>query len=204
MSKSTQEERRHRKNAKKQQDTFVEDDIPDEEKIRLIKETGLFKSLNDAEREQRPSGEKSAEDEGEEDPNFGFTFQAFLYTIPLSAVYTLMDILVHRQYSEDVVFWPFVTRIAKVAPILWIFVYFSNSRVNRPWMQFLMFIGSIACGSYLIYVVNKVSYYGVMRRCPPLATLWVYFVVQLKLVPSILSLVAVYLYFQFGDSNFRI
>ncbi|CAG8612796.1 15750_t:CDS:2 [Gigaspora rosea] len=133
------------------------DDIPEEEKLRLIKSTGLFNKL-EAENERREQIDQN-------DPfNYGFTFQAFLYTIPLCAVYSMLDVVVHRQYNEDVSFIPFSARVIKMAP------------------------SSILCGSHLIWVINKASYYGVMRRCPSLATLWVYFIVQLRLLPSVLSL----------------
>ncbi len=90
------------------------------------------------------------------------------------------------------------------AIVIWIFVYFTNKYVEKYWIQLSMFFGSLICGSCLIYIVNKSSYFGVMRRCPPLATLWVYFVMQLKLIPSVLSLIMVFLYFKFGDPNFKL
>jgi hypothetical protein len=65
-------------------------------------------------------------------------------------------------------------------------------------MQAFMFLGSIGCGCYLIYIFNKISYYGVMRKCPPISTLWIYFVLQLNLIPSALSLLFVYLFFWLG------
>ncbi|CAI2162629.1 5363_t:CDS:2 [Funneliformis geosporum] len=144
------------------------DDIPDDEKMRLINESGIKEMFEKIEPVRQ---EKTLEEYLDHGP----TFQAFLYTIPLCSVYTVMDILVHRQYNEDVSIFPFSTRVLKIAP------------------------SSIGCGCYLIYVLNKISYYGVMRRCPPLATLWIYFVIQLNLWPSVLSLVFVYLFFRIGE-----
>ena len=101
-----------------------EDDIPDEEKLRLIRETGImdkFKNVeivdvNKALRENKNKSMKGNDDvsssnsnrEDEEDDPFkyGYTFQAFLYTIPLCATYSMMDILVHKQYNQDfLLFW---------------------------------------------------------------------------------------------------
>ncbi|CAG8502681.1 19761_t:CDS:1 [Racocetra fulgida] len=88
----------------------VIDDIPEEETLRLIKSTGLLNTFKEAERER-------SEQRDEDDPNnYGFTFQAFLYTIPLCAVYSMMDIVVHKQYNEDVTFIPFSTRVIKISP----------------------------------------------------------------------------------------
>ncbi|RGB26955.1 hypothetical protein C1646_719900 [Rhizophagus diaphanus] len=172
------------------------DDIPDDEKMRLIKESGIFKTLNQVETERQ---ERSSVVEEDDDPYaHGPIFKAFIYTIPLCSVYSVMDILVHRQYNEDVSFLPFSARVLKMAPILWFFVYYTNKNVNKTWMQAFMFLGSIVCGSYMIYIFNKISYSGVMRKCPPVSTLWIYFVLQLNLLPSALSLVFVFLFFWIG------
>ncbi|CAG8513039.1 3534_t:CDS:2 [Paraglomus occultum] len=173
---------RARKNAKKKDPV---DDIPEEEKIRLIKETGLLKNFEKVEFNQT----------GVEDEYYGWTFLAFLYTIPLCSVYCVMDIMVHRQYNQDVEFMPFFVRVAKMSPILWVFVYFSNKYCHRPLVQFAMFLGSIFCGCYVVYLLQKAPYLGVMRRCPPLSTLWTYFVAQLRLPPAVLSLLSVLVYY---------
>nr|CAG8553865.1 10030_t:CDS:2 [Entrophospora candida] len=183
--------------------TYADDDIPDDEKLRLIKETGImnnFKNVeivdvNKALKENKfntGKGNDGDNDDDDDDPfKYGYTFQAILYTIPLCATYSMMDILVHKQYNQDVLFDELIIKLVKIIP-------------KKNWIQIPMFFGSILCGSYLIYIVNKSSYYGVMRRCPPLATLWIYFVMQLRLTPSVFSLIMVYLYFRYGDPNFKI
>ncbi|CAG8563795.1 2014_t:CDS:2 [Ambispora gerdemannii] len=214
------EERRNRKKAGNSNNVAVTasdhydpniDDIPDSEKFRLIEQSGLFKDLSSTQREildlksdKNSSSSKLEVIRQDEEPHFGWGFQAILYTIPLCSVYSVMDILIHRQFNEDPTFWPFFTRVVKIAPIVYLLVYFTNKNLTKPWLQFLMFIGSIGCGCHLIWVINKVSYFGVMRRCPPLATLWIYFVAQLRLFPAVVSLITVYLYFRFGDPHFKI
>ncbi|CAG8444173.1 14354_t:CDS:2 [Ambispora leptoticha] len=213
------EERRNRKKAGNSDNVVLTasdqydpdiDDIPDSEKFRLIEQSGLFKNLSSTQREKlNLKSDKSSSSsmpklevirqDTDEEPHFGWGFQAILYTIPLCSVYCVMDILIHRQFNEDVTFWPFFNRVIKIAPI-----YYTNKNLTKPWLQFLMFIGAIGCGCYLIWVINKVSYFGVMKRCPPLATLWIYFVAQLRLLPAVISLITVYLYFRFGDPNFKI
>nr|CAG8576595.1 10677_t:CDS:2 [Entrophospora candida] len=175
--------------------TYADDDIPDDEKLRLIKETGIMNNFKNVEIVDVNKALKE---------NKFNTGKAILYTIPLCATYSMMDILVHKQYNQDVLFDELIIKLVKIIPIVWIFVYFTNKYVEKNWIQIPMFFGSILCGSYLIYIVNKSSYYGVMRRCPPLATLWIYFVMQLRLTPSVFSLIMVYLYFRYGDPNFKI
>ena len=94
---------RARKKAKNEDSV---DDIPEEEKIRLIKETGLLKNFEKVEFEQTDV----------EDEYYDWTFLAFLYTIPLCSVYCVMDIMVHKQYNQDVEFMPFFVRVAKMSP----------------------------------------------------------------------------------------
>lgn len=89
------------------------DDIPDDEKMRLIKESGIFKTLKQAETDRQ---EQSLTEVVDDPFAYGPTFQAFLYTIPLCSVYSIMDILVHRQYNQEVSFFPFSTRVLKIAP----------------------------------------------------------------------------------------
>jgi hypothetical protein len=90
------------------------DDIPDDEKMRLIKESGIFKTLKQAEADRQERSSVAVETD---DPYaHGPIFKAFIYTIPLCSVYSVMDILVHRQYNEDVSFLPFSIRVLKIAP----------------------------------------------------------------------------------------
>jgi hypothetical protein len=98
------------------------DDIPDDEKFRLIKESGLFKNFKKAAPDQFNSSSINnfsgtvLKESHDDEPHPDHWFQAFLYTIPMCSVYTVMDILVHRQFNEDVTFWPFFIRLLKVAP----------------------------------------------------------------------------------------
>jgi hypothetical protein len=47
---------------------------------------------------------------------------------------------------------------------------------------------SVAAGCYLIYVSNRHGYLAVMRRAPPLATLWIWSVMELELPLAVLAL----------------
>ena len=97
------------------------DNIPDDEKMRLIKESGIFKTLKQAEVDRQ-------EQSIAEDPySYGPTFQAFIYTIPLCSIFAIMDIIVHRQYNEEVSFFPFSTRVLKIAPSKSVIMYVFNT-----------------------------------------------------------------------------
>jgi hypothetical protein len=53
---------------------------------------------------------------------------------------------------------------------------------------------SIAAGCYIVKSVNKHGYYFVMKRTPPLGTLWIWAVIEMDIPGAMLSLVGVGLY----------
>jgi hypothetical protein len=53
---------------------------------------------------------------------------------------------------------------------------------------------SIAAGCYIVKAVNVYGYYFVMKKTPPLGTLWIWAVIEMGLVESLLSLAGVYAY----------
>lgn len=46
---------------------------------------------------------------------------------------------------------------------------------------------SVAAGCYVVKSVNEYSYYFVMKRMPPVGTIWVWSVVEMGLLESVLS-----------------
>lgn len=64
--------------------------------------------------------------------------------------------------------------------------------------QTVMALCSILVGSFLMYTLRHSPSLGQMMRAPGLATVWVYFVVQLDLLPAVITLAAVGIYYYFG------
>ncbi|KAI9625849.1 hypothetical protein H4Q26_016097 [Puccinia striiformis f. sp. tritici PST-130] len=58
----------------------------------------------------------------------------------------------------------------------------------------LLFGLSTIGGSYMVYIMNRLSYLLVMRRVPPLGALWIYSVVRMHLSHAVLSLLLVALW----------
>jgi len=50
---------------------------------------------------------------------------------------------------------------------------------------------SIACGCWIIHMVNKAGYYAVMKRAPPVGTLWIWTAVEMELLWLVASCTAV-------------
>ena len=71
-------------------------------------------------------------------------------------------------------------------------------RSGRLPTQMLFFVMSIGAGCWLIRAVNLEGYFFVMKQAPPLGTLWVWSVIEMKLGWAVASLVAVGSYLWLG------
>ena len=133
-----------------------------------------------------------------EDDLIGPLGEALFYAITLTMLHFTLDVLVHQQYREEIGWSMIVQRTIITFPILAVLVYVFHPHASAVWAQ-VTFLGlSIAAGSYLIYSSNEESYFAVMKRAPPLGTLWVWSVIEMRLEAALLSVVAVIGYFWWG------
>jgi hypothetical protein len=72
--------------------------------------------------------------------------------------------------------------------------YFIHPR--RAWASIRLFLLTlaIAAGCYVVTAVNRYGYYFVMKKTPPLGTLWIWAVVELDILGAVASLGAVWGY----------
>lgn len=70
------------------------DDIPESEKWRIIKESGILDKM------PKKEGSKAEPDFSQPPPD-DFIFDAIIYTIPFTSLYVMMDNLVQKQYGEE-------------------------------------------------------------------------------------------------------
>ncbi|KAL1924725.1 uncharacterized protein VTP21DRAFT_4379 [Calcarisporiella thermophila] len=179
----SQEARRRRKKAGEV------DDIPDEEKWRIISESGLLSKIPNP----SPKIHSVSDDDDEEQSTQALVWQAVMLVIPFGFLYGIMDILVQQQFDEVWTLSGVAMKTIKVAPMLGVIIFFTNKLKARPWMQFLMTLAAMFCGSSLLYTIKRTPTLGEMEKCPGLATLWIYFIVQLNLAPAIMSLFTTFL-----------
>ncbi|MCJ1401612.1 hypothetical protein MMC11_004828 [Xylographa trunciseda] len=138
------------------------------------------------------------EDSPPEENLIGPVGEALFYTITLTMLHFTLDVLVHQQYRQEIGWNMIVQRTAITFPILGVLVYIFHPRAAAIWAQ-VMFLGlSVAAGCYVIYSSNVESYFAVMKRAPPLGTLWVWSVIEMRLEVALLSVVAVLGYFWWG------
>lgn len=61
-------------------------------------------------------------------------------------------------------------------------------------MRLFLLALSIAAGCYVVTAVNRYGYYFVMKKTPPLGTLWIWAVIELDILGALASLLGVWTY----------
>ncbi|KAJ2786286.1 hypothetical protein GGI15_001653, partial [Coemansia interrupta] len=113
---------------------YLIDDIPDNEKMRLIRESGLLKKY--AKSKDKGNGSDVDEDDeafdyvqehmhaGEEE-SIPPWMDALIYTVGLVAIYGLFEALVNQQYNVDITLVDVVERMAKALGPIYFIVYLT-------------------------------------------------------------------------------
>lgn len=132
---------------------------------------------------------------------------AVLYGTSLSMLHFTLDVLVYNQYRQEIVWSEIWKRIGIALPILMGLVYVFHPKPRSRYMQIgkqlLFLVVSIAAGCSLVDSGNNYGYYAVMKRAPPLGTLWVWSVIEMQLPYAVVSLLPVAAYtWYFGYTVF--
>ncbi|KAI0225796.1 hypothetical protein L0F63_006814 [Massospora cicadina] len=163
------------------------DDIPESEKWRLIKGSGILDKVA-----KGPIGALKPSTPPADD----FLFDAIVYAIPFTSLHVLMDNLVLKQYGEvadlSSMVWTFLRRFPgwvlgfAFSPLL-LLIYLSNRFRHHRVSKLSMFAVGIFCGVKLMALMRGRPILLEMQTAPGLATLWTYTVFQLDLVPCLIS-----------------
>lgn len=117
---------------------------------------------------------------------------AVLLTLTLSMLHFTLDVLVYSQYRQDIEWRPICVRTATMVPLLFTVIYMlrSDMALRFPVARQVFYLGiAIAAGCYMIFAGNTYDYYAVMKRAPPLGTLWIWSVIEMRLPYALLSVV---------------
>lgn len=87
------------------------DDIPEEEKWRIINESGLMGKEVPVPGVKARKAQPSSPLDGED-----FIFRAILYTIPFTTLFVLLHSVVYKQYGEVLDFMELVSQASRAAP----------------------------------------------------------------------------------------
>ncbi|EDR12823.1 uncharacterized protein LACBIDRAFT_323583 [Laccaria bicolor S238N-H82] len=174
--------------------------LSEDEQWRLINQSGVLKSLS--QEGDLSSPPISADDEAT--PLGDEVFNALLLIIPFSFLLLMMEILILHQYGKNASLSAIMDRMIPGVPIMSIFIFYSEDASTilvhidvqflatrykqRRRMQFFFFLLSALVGSRMIYIINHASWLTNLKQCPPLATVWIYTIVQLDLGPAVAAL----------------
>ncbi|KAF9334267.1 hypothetical protein BG006_002427 [Podila minutissima] len=173
------------------------EEIADPEKWRIIKESGVLEKVKTNDRAWSGHNRHTSK-EVERD----YIFEGIFFSIPTTCLFVVMDILVHRQFGEDYGSGDIFRKIVKVFPAILIMVYFSNKSKNNKFTQAAMFVISTLCGCYFLHTMFRAPAMGIMLRAPGIITILVYCIVQLNLLPAVISLALCGLYYKFGNVKY--
>jgi len=155
-------------------------EISEEEQWRLINETAILKDARNttvAKQEDTPLAEE--------------IFSAITLIVPFSFLLFMFDLLIHNQYGRQPTFGDFADRLIPNVPIMSAFIFYTTRYKRTRKMQAFLFVLSLVVGPRMMWLINRGSWLVNMRQCPPLATIWVYTIVQLDLVPAVIGLAIV-------------
>ncbi|KAK3066469.1 hypothetical protein LTR53_017177 [Teratosphaeriaceae sp. CCFEE 6253] len=123
--------------------------------------------------------------------------QACFWAMTLGMLHFTFDVLVYNQYRQETEWPPIFKRTATILPVLFMMVYLLRSEMAsrfRMARQVFYFAASVAAGCYTIHVANQEGYFYVMKRTPPLGTLWIWSVIEMDVAFAAASVAAELLY----------
>ncbi|KAF1981265.1 hypothetical protein K402DRAFT_398703 [Aulographum hederae CBS 113979] len=117
--------------------------------------------------------------------------EAILYTFTLTVLHLTLDALVNQQFKQKVDWGAIIPRTLLIAPLLFVLIYslHTETALKVPLAREAVFFATaVVGGCYMIHVVNEEGYYAVMRRAPPVGTLWVWSVIEMHVGTAVGSL----------------
>ncbi|KAB8360781.1 hypothetical protein FH972_024515 [Carpinus fangiana] len=138
----------------------------------------------------------TAAEEEREQEDLDHVLTTFTYAVTLCMLHFTLSVLVHHQYAQDMVPWSklLVSSVWPLLPVLLVLIYLAHTRAAKRWdvpRQAVFAIASILSGCRLVRMGNEDAYLAVMKNAPPMGILWVWCVVEMKLLWGIGSLGAV-------------
>ncbi|KAJ2402337.1 hypothetical protein GGI23_000782 [Coemansia sp. RSA 2559] len=187
---------------------YLIDDIPDNEKMRLIRESGILKKYSHRTKENGANASDIDEDElidpdelevlqNEYDSQIKDIppwMDALIYTVALAAIYGLFEALVNQQYSMDITMLDVLLRMAKATPAIYVIVYLTSRYRNSRIANIIVLVAACASGCYFVHLNLHSPRLGIMRRAPGLVTMWMYLTFMMDVRPSVINAAVVGLF----------
>jgi hypothetical protein len=170
-------------------------DIAAERQKELEKE-GFYDKYNDKYAHGENAGDHQFWSSPEDEP-IGPLGEALVWGVSLSMLHFTLDVLVFHQYRQEVAWKEIWTRTFTMLPGLLVVIYVLHTHIAKRWArlrQLFFFGSSIFAGCYLVKSGNMEGYYAVMKRAPPVGTLWVWSCIEMDLWWAVAHTVIVGLY----------
>ena len=121
--------------------------------------------------------------------------ESIFYALCFSMLHFTLDVLVYSQYRQSVEWKPIIFRTIKALPLLTIIVYafhaehgtISEARFGVV-RQAMFLVTAVAAGCYIVHSVHNAGYFAVMKQAPPIGTLWIWSVVEMRVSWAMASL----------------
>ena len=122
---------------------------------------------------------------------------ALLYGTTLTMVHFTLDVLVYNQYAQLIEWNEIARRIGVALPAFICIVYVLRMQplVSFIWTRQILLLGSASfAGCYLVYLGNDEPYMAVMKRAPPLGTIWLWLFIEMRKRCEVINLGVVVVY----------
>ncbi|KAL9603053.1 MAG: hypothetical protein Q9219_001417 [cf. Caloplaca sp. 3 TL-2023] len=131
-----------------------------------------------------PDGSITEIPDDRSDPTSTPYLDVLLYTSSLIILHFTLTLLVHHQYATDrPALLPLFVSSTVFSPAPWLILLLVaalHPRASHPLMQAAFACMAIAAGGWLVKASNDDPYMAIMKKAPPLGTLWVWGVIELR------------------------
>ncbi|KAI9291156.1 hypothetical protein K502DRAFT_368675 [Neoconidiobolus thromboides FSU 785] len=165
------------------------DDIPEDEKWRLIKQSGILDKVK--EKEEKVDFTKPPPDD--------FIFDSIIYSIPFTTFYSIMELLIFKQYGEPFEILDLIKCFIRIFPALCFFIYVTNKHRGNRYVKMGLLLAGLACGVKLMTLMKGRPTLGEMKSSAGLSTLWAYTAFQLDFVPCLISVLTPALFYLYQN-----
>lgn len=127
-----------------------------------------------------------------EDAPIGHVGESIFLSSSLAMLHFTLDVLVYQQYRQDIEWFTIAKRTITLFPVLFFSIYMLHTKTAKSLdllRQLFHLALAVGAGCYMIYAGNTYDYYAMMKRAPPLGTLWIWSVIEMRLPYALLSIV---------------
>ncbi|KAH6575178.1 hypothetical protein BASA50_007535 [Batrachochytrium salamandrivorans] len=170
-------------------------DLSQDQQWDIINKTGILHKVPGAKSTKTAAnGNTSTEPLKDEEPRL---LAAVLMSFPMIMFHLTLDYVVHFQYGflSDFTVMHVLSRELPLVPALTVFIYVTGLYKHLKVVQWLLAAAALIVGNMLIYYTTVDETFGAMLKAPGLSVVWVYLVIQMDILPAMVSLLGSLIYY---------